>query len=346
MCLMEKTIDVANDREFDQSKTVLPIEIARGIYVENPPSAQALKLMHLLIAVSGGRMADDVQHELRMADIKAIDGMRNHDRDSLKALFKQLRASVLVYDDTKAQCEIIGGFMDEIRLDYRHENSGDLIVKWWFGRTFRTMAAASNHWAIIDRQTVFALSSKYSILLFQHIASFVKLKHIKSKTFTVQELRAVLGVENQKLERFSHLNSRAIQPAVEEINQLSRFTLTATPKKVGRTVETVTISWEEKPDPSRAKRELSSASIGRKVRREGTEETIIEAFPASGAIYFGGGEYTGWAKVARDNLPEPRPDLNVVADKFRKFTNSRKINLSAHDIEQKFATFCQKEWAI
>ena len=65
----------------------------------------------------------------------------------------------------------IGGLMDGARVDYRHEVSGDVMVTWYFGRTFREMAAESNHWAILDRQAVFHLGSKYSVLLFQYIAS-------------------------------------------------------------------------------------------------------------------------------------------------------------------------------
>ena len=48
---MGKTLDVARDRAFDQKNTVLPAEVARGVYIEHPPSAQALKLIHLLIGV-------------------------------------------------------------------------------------------------------------------------------------------------------------------------------------------------------------------------------------------------------------------------------------------------------
>ena len=63
---MGKTLDVARDRAFDQKNTVLPAEVARGVYIEHPPSAQALKLIHLLIFTAGGCMADEVQHEIRL----------------------------------------------------------------------------------------------------------------------------------------------------------------------------------------------------------------------------------------------------------------------------------------
>lgn len=334
---MGKTLDVARDRAFDQRTTVLPTEVARGVYIEHPPSAQALKLMHLLIATAGGRMADEVQHEIRLSDMRKIEGMRNHDRASLRTLFTQLRAAVLVYNDAAAQAEIIGGFMDEIRLDYRHEVSDDLLVKWWFGRTFRQMAAESNHWAILDRQTIFALSSKYSILLFQHISSLVNLDHITSKVFSLPELRAILGVEDGKLDRFADLNRWAIIASIEEINQLSRLQLTATPRKIGRTVTSVEIAWAVKDDPQPVKRELARPKLGRKARREGTVEATALAFPDSGSI-----RWTPWEKLARDHAPRPTPDMELLSTKFREFSSRRGLALSATGIEQVFIGWVSK----
>lgn len=276
---MGKTVQVAKDRAFDQSKTVLPAEVARGVYIENPPGAQALKLMHLMISTAGGRMADDVQHQFRLSDIRNVPGMKHHDRASLGLMFRELRAAVLTYDDTERKRLIIGGLLDEALVDYRHEISGDLLVTWYFGRTFRRMAEDSNHWAILDRQTVFALSSKYAILLFQHVASLANLQRVDNRTFSIPELRALLGVPADKLERFADLNRRALQAALDEINQISRLNLTATPVKVGRTVASVKITWAVKGavDTGVAARELKGHSAGRKSRRSGT----VDAVPAS-----------------------------------------------------------------
>lgn len=340
---MKKTTQIAADRAYNETKTVLPAEVARGVYIENPPSAEALKLMHLLIGRAGGRMADDVRHELRMADIKKIEGMRNHTRATLRQLFIELAGAVMVFDDTEAQCEIIGGFLDRAKLDYHHEVSEDLLVAWWFGGAFREMAEKSCHWAIMDRQTVFALSSKYSILLFQHIASMVNLDHVTSKTFTVSELRAVLGVAEGKLDRFADLNRRALEAAISEINQTSRLTLTATPRKVGRTVASVTIAWEDKPYEAKrdAKRELERPKVGRKVRRFGKAETPVTAFPAFGSVK----DTQPWDRIARDNAPRIDgrhvPDLRVLADTFRKWCGEKSIPLDAASIEKTFTTWCK-----
>jgi hypothetical protein len=340
---MIKTTQIAADRALDGAKTVLPVEVARGVYIENPPGAEALKLMHLLIGTAGGRMAEDVRHELRLADIKKIDGMRNHTRATMRKLFIELRGAVIVFDDTEAQCEIIGGFLDQAKIDYHHEVSDDLLVSWWFGRTFREMAEKSCHWAILDRQTVFALSSKYSILLFQHIASLVNLNHVTSKTFTVAELRAIIGVSDGKLAQFGHLNSRAIQPAIAEINQTSRLTLTATPRKVGRTVASVTISWAEKPLEQKqdARRELERPKVGRKARRDGTVETPAQAFPKSGSLK--GSE--PWDGLARTHVTRVQgghiPDLRGLSDAFRNWCEAKSIPLDAKGIDRTFTGFCK-----
>ena len=335
---MGKTTQVAADRAFDQTKTVLPAELARGVYMRNAPSLQALKLMHLMVATAGGRMADPVRHEIRLADIRSIEGMKNHDRESLTPLFEELRAVVIREGDPTddEQKVIIGGLLDHAILNRKDPISGDTLLSWFFGRMFLDMAENSNHWAILDRQTIFHLSSKYSVLLFQHVASLANLNRMNAKTFTVPELRALLGVPEGKLSRFSNLNTWALKPAIDEINHLSRLNLTVTPKKIGRTVASVTIGWQVKDDPTPAKRELQGHSAGRKARRDGSTETVAVAFPATGGITYS----PHWIEIKR--AAGCNRDNSLIAADFRRFCDAKGISFDAHNIEELFSTFCAK----
>lgn len=327
---------MAADRAYDQTKTVLPAEMARGTYMQNVPGLAALKLMHLMIGTAGGRMADDVRHQMRLSDIRAIAGMKHHDRASLTPLFAELAAAVLICDDKDKQTVTIGGLVDEAHIDYRHEVSGDLLVTWTFRSMFKRMAEESNHWAILDRQTVFHLSSKYAVMLFQHVASLSNLERINSKTFTIAELRTILGVAEGKHKRFAELNRWTIKPAIAEINQLSRLNLTATPNKIGRTVASVTIGWETKEDPAEAKREMAHSKVGRKARRDGTAEMPALSFPATGSV-----KYTKpWEEIARAKC---NWDHAKLADAFRSFCQQRRIKLDAKNIEKVFTDFCAKQ---
>ena len=333
---MGKTTQVAADRAYDQAKTVLPAELARSVYMQKAPSLGALKLMHLMIATAGGRMAEDVPHKIRLSDIRRIEGMKNHDKESLKPLFEELRSAVLNYDEPEIMRYTIGGLLDHAIVDYRHEETGDLLVTWFFARLFREMAGRSNHWSILDRQTVFHLGSKSSVLLFQHIASLTGLDHVNSKVFSVVEIRTVLGVPEGKLDRFADLNRRALQSAIKEINHLSRLTLTATPKKVGRTVASVTIAWEPKADPVEMRRELDRSKVGRKARRDGSTETIVPRFPANGGITYS----PSWQQIKRD--AGCNRDDQMIASEFRRFCTNKGIALDAKNIESIFSSYCRK----
>lgn len=336
------TTQVAADRAYDQTKTVLPSEVAQGVYMEHAPSLRALKLMHLMIGVAGGRMADDTTHQIRLSEVKKIDGMQNHTRQTITPLFAELRAAIIIHDDSAKMRVTIGGLLDETTIDYRHEISGDTLISWGFGRTFRRMAAESNHWAILDRQAVFHLGSKYSVLLFQHIASLQNLKHVKSKRFSVSEIRAVFGIPEGTMPRFANLKARAITPSIDEINSdLTRLHLTATYHKIGRTVAEVEIAWEVKEDLTKVKDELDRPKVGRKARQNGTAETVALSFPASGSVK----GCQPWDAIARENAPKLEgrhtPDLRQLADAFRKWCEGKSINFDAASIEKTFTTWCK-----
>ena len=335
---MGKTVQVATDRAFDKTKTVLPAEVARGTYMQNPPGLAALKLMHVLIGQAGGRMGEDVEHRVRLSEVRGVEGLRHHDRASLAPLFAELQAAVLISDDTERKRLTIGGLLDIAEVDYRDEASGDLVISWYFSRMFTRMAAASDHWAILDRQTAFRLKSRYSMLLFQHISSLVNLDRVTSKIFTVAELRAVLGVEPGKLERFADLNKWALKPAIEEISTESRFVLTVTTRKTGRTVTSITIEWAEKPSEDRQalKAEMDRHSAGRKARRNGSAEMVARAFPVSGGIEFDQ-HWRDLKQAAGCNM-----DNTMIADKFRAWCAGKGLALDAQNIEQAFSSFCAK----
>lgn len=140
------------------------------------------------------------------------------------------------------------------------------------------------------------------------------------------------------MERWNDTNRFALKPAISEINQTSRLKLTATPRKVGRTVASVTISWEEKPlDQKReTKRELDRPKVGRKARQNGTAEIPVQAFPSSGGIEFNE-HWKTMKRAAGCNM-----DNIMIAEKFRAWCASKGMALNARNIEQAFSNFCAK----
>lgn len=181
--------------------------------------------------------------------------------------------------------------------------------------------------------------------MFQHIASLANLDHVSSKTFSVAAIRAVLCVPEGKILRFANLKKDVIDPAIEEINKLSRLTLAVTLNKTGRTVSSVTITWIEKEDPAPVKRELAVAAAKTASKKPiNSEKTpkISKKLPASEFPSSGPIRYAIWGKKVRENAPLPTPDPDVVADQFRKWAAGKGIPLNSPNIEDVFIGFCKK----
>lgn len=275
-------------------------------------------------------------HELRLAEIRRIKGFKNHDKASLIPLFREIRAATFSFDDSDEQLVRIGEFLDTAKIDCRFEDHGEIKIRWWFSRLFCEVAAKSNHWAIIDRQTVFALKSKYSILLFQYLASPFGLEHRSSEIFTIPQLRAVLAVSEGKLSRWDETDRYALKPALAEINQLSRFDVIAMPIKDGRHVDAVRLSWKPKVDATAARQKLDRPKVGRKARRDGTAETPVIMFPETGGIAYS----QHWLELKR--AAGCNKDNELIASDFRRFCRERDIALDAHNIEKIFRDYCAK----
>ncbi|MXW84712.1 MAG: replication initiation protein [Boseongicola sp. SB0673_bin_14] len=337
---MAKTIEVAADRarRGDDTVTITPREIAKSYHVANAPGADALKLFNQLIRAAGERMGDDVEHTARLADLNADKGTRNHSRQHIQPLMLELAGAVLCYDDTNNQRLSLASLIPEMHVNYRHEDTGHILIAWRFGASFRKMAKKSHHWAEIDRMTLLALRSKYSVLLFQHMSALFKLTKVDSETFTVQDLRDAIGVPKGKLKRFSHLNDQALKPAIKEINLISRFTLTASLHKKGRTVTAVMISWAEKPamQKRKAKAELDRHSTGRKHRLAGTDERIAEhpPFPDNPKMFR---HSNFWVQVYHD--AGCRADMTMTAQGFINWT----VATGKPRSPQLFFNFCKGE---
>lgn len=367
---MGKTLQVIGDRAYDDSRSYHPGELADARFADltNPPSLAALKLHEVLFKAAGAAVADDKWHQIDLAALRAVEGIRNYDRRGLVDLFKELRGVVMEYDTDRET--VIAGLLDVAKVEFE-DGSGPTVVRWKFGEGFREIVANSDYWAIIDRSAALSMTSRYALRLHEMIALRINLERKASEVFKLDDLRARLGVPAGKLVNWTHFSQKALQPGIAEVNQLSRFTVSMQPKKRGRSVVAVELAWEEKSDLVETKGELVRHSAGRKARRAGTVETVVEtpqeavggrkglrtvnppskrstalpeapdgppdAFPPSGSIHF-----TAWEKIARGALPSPTPDLTMVADAFRQWTAQKQIPLTGPKILAAFQGFCRK----
>ncbi|WP_165354819.1 replication initiation protein [Tropicimonas sp. IMCC6043] len=136
----------------------------------------------------------------------------------------------------------------------------------------------STVFAKLELEVLRSFTSKYALALYEAVARRVRLKHVMTERFSLEDFRELLGVEPGKLTTYGNLNQYAIKPALLEVNALSDVIVSVLPEKRGRRVTGVLIGWEAKDIEGRkaAYQELQRPKVGRKARISGTVEV---AFP-------------------------------------------------------------------
>lgn len=135
----------------------------------------------------------------------------------------------------------------------------------------------STVFAKLELEVLRSFTSKYALALYEAVARRVRLKHVFTERFSLEDFRDLLGVEADKLKTYGNLNQYAIKPALLEVNALSDFTVSVMPEKTGRRVTGVLIGWGAKDVEGRkaAYVELQRPRIGRKARITGTVEDML-----------------------------------------------------------------------
>jgi plasmid replication initiation protein len=114
----------------------------------------------------------------------------------------------------------------------------------------------------LKTQIMYCFRSKYALALYESVQKRAGMKFKQAENFTVEEMRALLGVPKEKLIRFPDLNKYAIRPALQEVNALSEHHVTIGMIKNGRRVEHLMLMWQER------------CSVGHAARIRNAAETV------------------------------------------------------------------------
>lgn len=321
--MMKKSIEIIKDRKKSNPNFKIKMgEIIESHFLDlrHPPSLAGLKLFEILFKTSGEKIAEDNWHEIKLIDLKETVGFKNYDKENLRLLLQELRSTTISFQQENET--FITGLID-IAIIKSDPESGLIKIKWKFSEPFRNMAFRSRYWAILDHQISLSMNSRYALRLYEILSLRIGLTHKNKEFFSIQEIRNRLGVKEGKLERWTHLYNRAILPAIIEINEKARFNIKINPRKCGRSIIGIEFHWETKKIKM-----INNPSLPQKQKI---------TFPKDGSISF-----SQWGDIARNNLPSPLPDVDIVAQNFRNWLIAKAIPYNSSKITDYFKGFCLK----
>ena len=229
------------------------------------------RIYNLLLANAWDKLAEPVLHSIPKRDLQST---LHKGTDRLDDSIERLMAAVVT-----VRAQESGKWVTH-RVQLLGANSmpdaeGGLF-RYDFQQQMRKIISESRVFARLHKQIMFALSSKYSLALYEMIQKRGNLTRTYEE-MSIENFRRFLGVQDGKLKPWINFKNFAITPAVTEVSDLSDFRVTVEPiKGKGKQFVGVRLSWERKPGPElhAVERELDFSKVGRKARRHGKVETV------------------------------------------------------------------------
>ena len=241
----------------------------------NALSLRAAKLFCLLIQEAGVAVVESRQHRLPYS---VLNETFHKSRDELVEAILELHTTTisveLVATDGRAFTKS-GPILSDVEREA--DDLLDAEIRFEFSPALRRVIASSTHWAAISRRAVLAFESKYALRLYMFLSLRAGLRKT-SEDMELADLRALLGIPANKLQRWPDFRRFALEPAVAEINHLAGFRAGFIAVKRGRGISAVRLTWGAKGPVELvdAHRELERPRVGRTARRDGLVESLAE----------------------------------------------------------------------
>jgi hypothetical protein len=228
------------------------------------------RIYNLLIANAWDRITEPVEHVIDKSDLRGTHNGNERIEDSIRRLMSAIAEVKIIRDGKVAikRVQLLGGNVEQ------EDEKGRLYYT--FPKQLIEIVKESEVFGRLKTQIMYCFKSKYALALYEIVQKRVGLKFKQADNFTVDEMRALLGVPKEKLTRFPDLNKYALQPALREVNALSEHHVTIGMIKKGKRVEQLMLIWHEKtPEEKREVfKEMERCSVGRSARIRNTVETV------------------------------------------------------------------------
>lgn len=175
------------------------------------------RLFNEMLANAWNNIGEYEEHRIHKSNIKAIDKNLGRLEDSVDRLMGTIIKTIVEEDGEQYKRT----FTFLARIDNAIRDDG--WIKYKFSDDAEKMMLNSNVFARIQREIMFALSSRYSLALYEILAKRINLSHTQSEIFELDIFRKMLGVAEDKYKLMSHLRTRILDTAFGEVQQLTNI---------------------------------------------------------------------------------------------------------------------------
>jgi hypothetical protein len=247
-------------------------------------SLQDRRVVNLLYKNAGTRLCEDVDHVVSIKELRGTHKGGERVKDTIIRLQQTIVRVPTVDKNGKPATKRVAILSDTATTDDEDDPNGQVIYS--FSRGMREIIKDSTLWGRVRTAVVFAFTSKYSVSLYELVTARINLDRVWDEQFSLKDLRALLGVPEDKLLRMPDLLRNCINIAVAEVSGMADFGVKIEPvRKGGKLRGKVTgfkVAWWRKNahELQEAYKEIKQPKVGRIARLTGRVEKMAEYMPA------------------------------------------------------------------
>src|SRR5689334_17372970 len=272
-------VAIAAHRDFGLEKIIKAAELIRA----RPAKGRSLglaasKALNLMLGVAGSDGFQDRMYSIPKKDIRRSHKSNEHIPGILEELHTTLFRLETVSPRGKPAvftAPLLSSTIVEI-----DDQDDDALIYFQFTPAFIAIHKESRLWAALSGPIMIRFDSAYALRLYEIGCQLVG-RHDPTMRLTVPELRELLQVPAGRYRDWDALRRNTLGAAVAEVNQLAHFEVHVPEDRIrrsGRKIVSLELRFFLKldEDAAEAAQERDRHSAGRRARREGTVEDVVE----------------------------------------------------------------------
>ncbi|MGB3407486.1 MAG: replication initiation protein [Jannaschia sp.] len=293
------------------------------------------RIYNLLLENAWDSIDRPVTHVIAKSLLRGSHNANDRIGTSIERLMSAIVKIEVSWDGEAAveRVQLLGGNVETLRSDG--------LLEYEIPARLRKVISNSTIFARLQREVMFALTSKYALTLYEMVQKRGNLRWKSSERLSLEEIRGILGVPRGKLTSWSNLKLRAIDPALSEVNALSDYVVEIAAVKTGRRVTHVELRWWKKDGEGQgaAGRELTFSKVGRAARVAETVESVVPSLRPRPAWLDGRGAALRTETYETARLRHPGYDIYYVEGAWRDWAKGKG---EVDDPDRAFLAFFRK----
>jgi plasmid replication initiation protein len=252
----------------DDLSMIKPGELI-DIIEADPLTLQDRLLLNEMLSAAWDNIGSGSMHRIEKKDLRRID--KNFDRiqDSVERLVGTV---VKLMGETNTGEKFVTTFSFLSRVDNSLGNEEGWL-RFKFSEDTENLIKNSNVFARLRREMMFAMSSRYSLALYELLAKRKNLEFRTSEDFDLEYFRQLMGVPEGALVRSGNLRSKCLDIAFGEVNQLTDIGCNYILLRAGRSFGSIRVSWWNK-DPGGRWEAASARNMTKDQQLQNRAQTI------------------------------------------------------------------------